>query len=133
MPADTGAKEGGMPVNSAVRDRCRTVLGNKGAIRYVFPALSVGPGGSANFLIVVTDLAVTVLATRMFRGDRPVSVYATFPRDTRLGPITRAPGPVIELGDMTFEIDEEYAAVVAAADVEAFAPERLPLDPLPHL
>ncbi|TXK41919.1 hypothetical protein FR742_22210 [Nonomuraea sp. C10] len=122
-----------MPVNSAVRDRCRTVMGHKGAIRYVFPALSVGPGGSANFLIVVTDLAVAVLSTRMFRGDRPISVYAMYPRDTRLGPITLAPGPVIELGEMTFEFDDEYAAVVAAADAEVFAPETLPPDPLPHL
>ncbi|MFD2353455.1 hypothetical protein ACFSTC_35595 [Nonomuraea ferruginea] len=108
-------------------------MGHKGAIRYVFPALSVGPGGSANFLIVVTDLAVAVLSTRMFRGDRPISVYAMYPRDTRLGPITLAPGPVIELGEMTFEFGDEYAAVVAAADAEVFAPETLPPDPLPHL
>ena len=31
-----------------------------------------------------------------------------------------------------FEFDEEYAAVVAAADAEVFAPETLPLDPLPR-
>lgn len=122
-----------MPVNSAVRDRCRAVLGNQGAIRYIFPALSVGPRGAAHFLIVVTDLAVAVLATRVFRSDRPVSVHATFPRHTRLGPIQQAPGPVIELGDMTFEFDDEYAAVVCAADAEVFAPETLPPDPLPHL
>ena len=122
-----------MPVNAAVRDRCRTVLGHRGAIRYVFPALSVGSPGTANFLIVVTDLSVSVLATRMLRSDRPVSVHATFPRHTRLGPIAQAPGPVIELGSMMFEFDDEYAAVVAAADAEVFAPETLPPDPLPHL
>ncbi|MEU4574115.1 hypothetical protein ACBI99_04835 [Nonomuraea sp. ATR24] len=122
-----------MPISAAVRDRCRTVLGHRGAIRYVFPALSVGPPGAANFLVVVTDLAVSVLATRMLRSDRPVSVHATFPRNTRLGPIRHGPSPVIELGDMLFEFDDEYAAVVAAADAEVFAPETLPLDPLPHL
>ncbi|MGN9780128.1 hypothetical protein ACTMTF_01785 [Nonomuraea sp. ZG12] len=122
-----------MPVNAAVRDRCRTVLGHQGAIRYVFPALSIGPPGAANFLIVVTDTAISVLATRMLRSDRPVSVYASFPRQTRLGPILQAPGPVIELGSMVFEFDDEYAAVVAAADAEVFAPETLPPDPLPHL
>jgi hypothetical protein len=122
-----------MPVSSAVRDRCRTLLGNQGEISYVFPVLSVGPPGAANYLIVVTDTAIAVLATRMLRSDRPVSVYATFPRQTRLGPILRAAGPVIELGAMAFEFDEEYAAVVAAADAEIFAPETLPPDPLPDL
>lgn len=122
-----------MPVSSVVRDRCRTLLGENEGIRYVFPALSVGPPGMANFLIVVTDTAVNVLATRMLRSDRPVSVYATFPRETRLGPILHAPGPIIELGSMSFEFDEEYAAVVSAADAEVFAPETLPPDPLPDL
>jgi hypothetical protein len=122
-----------MPVSSAVRDRCRTLLGDQGDIRYVFPALSIGPPGARNYLIVVTDTAISVLATRMLRIDRPVSVHATFPRHTRLGPILQASGPVIELGAMAFEFEEEYAAVVAAADAEIFAPETLPPDPLPDL
>ncbi|MFG1960978.1 hypothetical protein [Nonomuraea sp. NPDC049028] len=122
-----------MPVSSTVRDRCRTLLGDQGEIRYVFPALSLGPSGTGNFLIVVTDTAISVLATRMLRSDRPVSVHATFPRHTRLGPIMQASGPVIELGVMAFEFEEEYAAVVAAADAEIFAPETLPPDPLPDL
>lgn len=122
-----------MPVSSVVRDRCRTLLGEHQAIRYVFPALSVGPPGMANFLIVVTDGSIAVLATRMLRSDRPVSVYATFPRDTRLGPIMYAPGPLIQLGRLAFEFDEEYAAVVSAADAEVFTPELMPRDPLPDL
>ncbi|WP_214327608.1 hypothetical protein [Nonomuraea sediminis] len=122
-----------MPVSSAVRERCRTFVGHQGDIRYVFPAASAGPPGTANFLIVVTDTAISVLATRMLRSDRPISVYATYPRETRLGPIIQAPGPVIELGPMTFEFDDEYAAVVSAADAEVFAPETLPPDPLPEL
>ncbi|MEU7833221.1 MULTISPECIES: hypothetical protein [unclassified Nonomuraea] len=109
------------------------MLGDQGEIRYVFPALSLGPSGTGNFLIVVTDTAISVLATRMLRSDRPVSVHATFPRHTRLGPIMQASGPVIELGVMAFEFEEEYAAVVAAADAEIFAPETLPPDPLPDL
>lgn len=120
-----------MPVGSAVRDRCRTLLGDQGEIHYVFPAFCAGAAGTGNFLIVVTDSAVSVLATRTFRSDRPVSVFAEFPRHTRLGPIL--PGPVIELGSMVFEFDEEYAAVVSAADAEIFAPELLPHDPLPDL
>ncbi|WP_235030281.1 hypothetical protein [Nonomuraea solani] len=80
---------------------------------------------------MVTDSAVSVLATRTLRSDRPVSVFAEFPRHTRLGPIL--PGPVLELGSLVFEFDEEYAAVVSAADAEIFAPELLPPDPLPDL
>ncbi|MFB4274909.1 hypothetical protein ACBJ59_06390 [Nonomuraea sp. MTCD27] len=120
-----------MPVGSAVRDRCRTLLGDQGEIQYVFPAFSAGPAGTGNFLIVVTDSAISVLATRTLRIDRPVSVFAEFPRDTRLGPILT--GHVLELGSMVFEFDEEYAAVVSAADAEIFAPETLPPDPLPDL
>ncbi|WP_165969595.1 hypothetical protein [Nonomuraea terrae] len=120
-----------MPVGSAVRDRCRTLLGDQGEIHYVFPAFSAGPAGSGNFLVVVTASAISVLATRTLRADRPVSVVAEFPRHTRLGPIR--PGPVIELGSRVFEFDEEYASVVSAADAEIFAPESLPPDPLPEL
>jgi hypothetical protein len=107
------------------------LLADQGEISYVFPALSVGPSGSGHFLIVVTDISVSVLATRTLRSDRPVSVLAVYPRHTRLGPIL--PGSIIELGAMAFEFDEEYAAVVSAADAEVFAPETLPPDPLPDL
>ncbi|WP_246148546.1 hypothetical protein [Nonomuraea turkmeniaca] len=79
----------------------------------------------------MTDASIAVLATRTLRSDRPVSVFVEFPRHTRLGPIL--PGPIIQLGSMAFEFDEEYAAVVSAADAEIFAPETLPPDPLPDL
>jgi hypothetical protein len=120
-----------MPVGSAVRERCRTLLGDQGKIHYVFPALAAWPAGTGHFLIVITDASIAVLATRTLRSDRPVAVFAEFPRQTRLGPIL--PGPIIEVGSMAFEFDEEYAAVVSAADAEIFAPETLPPDPLPHL
>ncbi|MGR6921580.1 unnamed protein product [[Actinomadura] parvosata subsp. kistnae] len=107
------------------------MLGDQGEIHYVFPAFSEGPAGTGNFLIVVTDTAISVLATRTLRTDRPVSVFAEFPRRTRLGPIM--PGHVLELGSIVFEFDEEYAAVVSAADAEIFTPEILPADPLPEL
>ncbi|WP_240506153.1 hypothetical protein [Thermoactinospora rubra] len=115
-----------------MRERCRTLLGQED-IRYVFPALSTGPPGMAGFLVVVTDRAVHVLATRTLRSDRPTSVYASHPRATRLGPILYGTGPLIELGSLVLEFDEEYAAVVNAADAEVFAPETLPPDPLPDL
>ncbi|MEU6794600.1 hypothetical protein ABZ907_23110 [Nonomuraea wenchangensis] len=107
------------------------MLGGQGDIHYVFPASAVGPAGTGHFLVVVTEASIAVLATRTLRTDRPIGVYAEFPRRTRLGPVL--PGPVLELGSMMFAFDEEYAAVVAAADAEVFAPETLPHDPLPDL
>ncbi|WP_433255482.1 hypothetical protein ACQPYK_14875 [Streptosporangium sp. CA-135522] len=122
-----------MPVPAAVRARCRALLPPGEDMRYVLPALSVGSPGMATFLIVVTDRSISVLSTKFFDQDAPTSVYATHARRTRLGPVEFSAGAAIELGGMVFEIDEEYAAVVCAADAEVFAPETLPPDPLPHL
>ena len=69
----------------------------------------------------------------MLRSDRPVSVHATFPRQTRLGPVEFSAGAAIEFGGMVFKVDEEYVAVICAADAEVFAPDTLPPDPLPDL
>lgn len=122
-----------MPVTSAIRERCRALLRPGEDIRYVFPVLSAGPAGTAGFLIVVTDRSITVLATKMFSRIEPSGVWATYPRRTRLGPVELGAGPTIELGGMLFEVDDEYVAVVGAADAEAFSPGDLPRDPLPDL
>ncbi|MBB2912808.1 hypothetical protein FHS43_004103 [Streptosporangium becharense] len=122
-----------MPVAAVVRARCRALLPPGEEICYVLPALSVGSPGMATFLIVVTDLSVLVLSTKFFDRDAPTSVYAAHPRRTRLGPVEFSEGACIELGGMAFEIEEEYVAVVCAADAEVFAPETLPCDPLPDL
>jgi hypothetical protein len=42
-------------------------------------------------------------------------------------------GPDLSIGDLVLEIDEEYLAVVQAADAELDGPERLPPDPLPDV
>lgn len=120
-----------MPVPAAIRERCRAMLGPGEDIRYVFPALAQSPPATAAFLIVVTDRSVTLLSTA--GGDAPSGVWATYPRRTRLGPIEFRPGPRIEIDGMEFELEVEYAAVVAAADAEAFFPGDLPRDPLPDL
>ncbi|GAA3445734.1 hypothetical protein [Planomonospora venezuelensis] len=122
-----------MPVTAAVRARCRALLPPGQDIRYIMPALSVGSPVMASFLIVVTGQAIAVLSTKFFDRDVPTSVYATHPRRTRLGPVEFSTGAAIEFGGMIFEIEEEYGAVVCAADAEVFAPETLPPDPLPHL
>ncbi|GAA5053098.1 hypothetical protein HNP84_001376 [Thermocatellispora tengchongensis] len=122
-----------MPVSATVRERCRALLRPGDNIRYIFPALAVHSPGVAHFLIAVTERSIVVISTRFFNRDQPESVYAVHPRHTRLGPLSLSLGPTIELGGTLFEIDEEYAAVVAAADAEVFAPEILPADPLPDL
>ncbi|MFC0861019.1 hypothetical protein ACFHYQ_01785 [Sphaerimonospora cavernae] len=125
-----------MPVPAATRERCRSMLGPGEDIRYVFPALAMSPPATATFLVVVTDRSVTLLS--MAGRDSPSGVWATYPRRTRLGPMELRPiefgsGPRIEIDGMVFEVDVEYAAVVAAADAEAFSPGDLPRDPLPDL
>lgn len=122
-----------MPVSAAIRERCRAMLGPGEDIRYVFPAVGLPPPGAIGFLVVVTDRSVTLLSTKLFRRDEPSGVWARYPRRTRLGPVEFGSGPRIEIGGMTLEVDDEYVAVVAAADAEAFSPGDLPRDPLPDL
>ncbi|MET8143215.1 hypothetical protein ABZU32_23185 [Sphaerisporangium sp. NPDC005288] len=122
-----------MPVTAAIRGRCRALLPPGEDIHYVFPVTLVRSGGVANYMVVVTGRSITVLATKVFSRYEPAAVWATYPRQTRLGPVRFAAGPTIELGGTVFEVDDEYVAVVAAADAEAFSPGDLPKDPLPDL
>jgi hypothetical protein len=122
-----------MPVSTTVRERCRALLRPDDSISYIFPALAVRSPGVAHFLIAVTDRSIMVISTKFFNRDQPEGVYAVHPRRTRLGPVDFTLGVTIELGGTVFEVDEEYAAVIAAADAEVFAPETLPADPLPDL
>ncbi|MDH2428671.1 hypothetical protein [Sphaerisporangium sp. TRM90804] len=122
-----------MPVTAAVRQRCRSLLPPGEEIHYVFPVTMVGAAGVSNYMILVSDRFITVLATKVFSRFEPAAVWATHPRHTRLGPVEFAAGPTIRLGGTVFEVDEEYVAVVGAADAEAFSPGDLPRDPLPDL
>ncbi|GII83644.1 hypothetical protein Ssi03_16340 [Sphaerisporangium siamense] len=122
-----------MPVTAAVRQRCRSLLPPGEELHYVFPATLTGSGGAAHYLVVVTGLSITVLATKLFSRDEPAVVWARYPRRTRLGPVRHGPRPAIRLGDTLFEVEAEYVPVVAAADAEAFSPADLPKDPLPDL
>lgn len=123
-----------MPVSSAVRQRVRTFLQPGEDIRYVFPAAWVNPSPFVpSFIFVVTDVSVTVLSTGALNRTRPKSVWGRYPRDTRIGPVEMAPGPVFTFGRTVFEVNEEYVPVVNAADAEISSPDLLPEDPLPDL
>ena len=123
-----------MPLSSAVWDRCRTFLQPGEELRYLFPATSVALGrmlGTAPFIVAVSDRYVTVLSCEWLRRHRPASVWARHPRSTRLGPVDTSMAPTFSIGELVLEIDEEYLALVRAADAELDGTDRLPPDPLP--
>ncbi|GAA2002420.1 hypothetical protein GCM10009799_31930 [Nocardiopsis rhodophaea] len=119
-----------MPVPTAVRDRARGFLPAGAEIRYIFPA---SLNESAFFIFVVTDSAITVLANRFWSRSRPKNIWHVFPRDIRLGPVRTHLIPTFDLGGHTFEVDDEYVAVINACDAELSQDTALPPDPLPDL
>jgi hypothetical protein len=125
-----------MPLSASVRDRCRAFLPEGEELRYVFPATSLWTGRAAmmaDFIVAVTDTAVLVLGCSWFRRNRPSSVWATYPRGFRLGPVELYGSlpPTVTIGKLLLEVDEEYVPVIRAADAEIF--DCLPPDPLPYL
>ncbi|AHH93458.1 hypothetical protein GCM10010174_31970 [Kutzneria viridogrisea] len=122
-----------MPLSTAVRRSCLEFLQPDEQIDYVFPAISAGPPGMISVLVVVSRSRITVLACKQLRRNEPDSVWASFPRTSRLTPVEEGAGPVISLGSMLLEIDDEYLSVVRAADAEMSGDEFLPPDPLPDL
>ena len=125
-----------MPLPTVVRDRCRAFLPAGEELRYVFPGTSLWSGRvavMADFIIAVTDSQITVLGCRWFRRYRPCSVWATYPRGFRLGPVDLYGSlpPTVTIGTLLLEVDDEYVPVIRAADAEI--EDCLPLDPLPDL
>ncbi|MFS2294285.1 MAG: hypothetical protein FWJ90_16595 [Actinomadura sp.] len=120
-----------MPVPRPVRERCREFLGIEGDIRYVFPATAYG--GGAGFVFVVTDDQIAVISTGARSHSTPKSVWGSYPRGTRIGPVESGAGASFEFAGAVFEVDDEYVAVVNAADAEIFDRDSLPKDPLPDL
>lgn len=123
-----------MPVSATTRALCRDYLPPGEEIRYLFPATAVPPfTGMFNVLVMITQTRVIVLACAWFSRERPGSVWARYPRAVELGPLEYSPGPVINLGNLALEIDEEYIPVVRAADAEITPGDHMPPDPLPDL
>jgi hypothetical protein len=122
-----------MPLASDVIERCRPLLPHGEEICYIFPALgTVVPTGApaSHFVVAVTETKVTVLYAGMARRTKPQSVWAQYPRTTRIGPVDAdAVEPAVKLGDLVLAVDEEYIPVIAAADFEITAPDFPP----PHL
>lgn len=126
---------GAVPVPEDVWQRCRPLLPAGEEIHYLFPATSTvlpvgAPFAVGHFVVAVTDTTVTVLYMGMLHDDKPQSVWAQYPRTTRLGPVdVDSNEPEFRLGSLVMEVDEEYLPVIAAADAEITAPDYPP----PHL
>ncbi|GAA3431370.1 hypothetical protein [Kutzneria kofuensis] len=120
-----------MPVSEKVRAAARTFLDPDDEIRYIFPAV-LSTSSRPYVLVVVSDKALKVLSTGHWSRTVPKTLEAEFPRQTRLGPVETHLGARFTLGGFSYELDEEYIAVVNAADLERGAGE-LPPDPLPDL
>ncbi|MFI0466898.1 hypothetical protein ACH347_22685 [Saccharopolyspora sp. 5N102] len=121
-----------MPVSGAVRERIRAFLDEGDEIRYVFPA-TIPMSVQSSVLVVVSRAAVTVLSTGFWSTKLPKSVVVRLPRNTVLGPVSTQTTPYFSLDGVDYEIDDEYVAVVNAADAEIASPQDLPQDPLPDL
>jgi hypothetical protein len=125
-----------MPLSSAVRKRCRAFLESGEELRYLLPATSVSLGnlvGTAPFLVAISDTRVTVLSCGWLRRHKATSVWARYPRAIRLGPVDTSLAPTVTIGNLVLETDEEYLAVVRAADAELSETDPLLPDPLPEL
>jgi len=111
-----------MPVPTEVRERCRRFLPRGEELHYLIPGICGG-----QVFIAVTETTVTVIYGGLLRRDNPQAVTATHPRTTRIGPVeTGSLDPVIRLGSLLIQVDEEYIPVIAAADAEISAPDFPP-------
>lgn len=120
-----------MPVPTSVREQVYGFLDDDDEVRYLFPAdvlFSVTP----SVLFVVSRKRITILGAAFWSRKRLKSVQATLPRRTRLGPVDTQQNPYFEIGGVMYEIDDEYVAVVHAADAD-LARSEWPEDPLPDL
>jgi hypothetical protein len=110
-------------------------LGTDERIQYVIPGMSLYVNRSrmrVGFLVMVTDRHVTLLACSRWTLHRPKQIWERLPRTTELGPLEIHPslGPILSVGGIDMEIDEEYVSAVRAANLEA-AGDALPEDPYP--
>ncbi|MBA8826338.1 hypothetical protein FHX42_003714 [Saccharopolyspora lacisalsi] len=121
-----------MPVSASTRERSRVFLDEDGEIRYLFPA-EVWPSAKPSVLVVVSREAITVLSTGLWSRRKPKSVLARLPRETVLGPVDTHLTPSFTVEGIDYELDEEYVAVVHAADAEITRSGGIPPDPFPDV
>ncbi|WP_017976839.1 hypothetical protein [Actinopolyspora halophila] len=121
-----------MPISARFRERVRDLLEPDEEIRYVFPAELVG-SFLPDVVFVVSDRATVVLSTTALRRDRPKGVLSRKPRGARIGPVDTNTTPWFTFHGVHYHVDDEYVAVINAADTELFRDGGQPPDPLPDL
>ena len=126
-----------MPLSSKVRERCRKFLEPGEQIQYLIPGTTLYNTGAplrTAAMVMVTDRHVTLLACSRWRTNWPKGVWEQLPRKTEIGPLEVHPslGPMLTVGKVTLEIDEEYVSAIRAANLEGAGGE-LPEDPHPAL
>jgi hypothetical protein len=114
-----------MPVSAAIRNQLRTLAGGDEPIDYVFPAT-----GGTEVFFVVTRSAIVLVGGGWLRRDQPRQVIRRFPRGVRLGPVETSGIPSFAFDGIRFEIDDEFVAVLNAADADLAPDSALPPDPL---
>ncbi|WP_181775856.1 hypothetical protein [Amycolatopsis pittospori] len=121
-----------MPVSSGVRKRIKGLLDPDDEIHYVFPADMFGSTRPSVF-VAVTRKTITILSTGYLSRKTPKRVIGSSLRNLRLGPVDTATTPWFKFNGIVYEIDDEYVAVVHAADAEIMREVTKPEDPLPDL
>lgn len=119
-------------LSSTVRQSVRAFLPDGEEIQYLFPA-RIPTSLPGSFLIAVSKESILVISTGFRSNTKPKSVWARFRRNVRIGPVDMTLIPSFMLGGVTYEVDEEYVAVINAADAELRSSTYLPPDPLPEL
>lgn len=127
---------GRVPLSSKVRDRCRPYLEGDEEIQYIIPGMSLYVTGMKvrlGFLVMVTNRHVTLLSCSRLRINRPKQAWERLGRGTPLKvEIQPSLGPILTVGGVHMEIDEEYVSAARAANVEVTR-DAFPPDPLPDL
>ncbi|RSM62905.1 hypothetical protein DMH03_12695 [Amycolatopsis sp. WAC 01376] len=119
-----------MPVSSGVRKRIKELLDPDDEIHYVFPADIVGSFDPCVFF-AVSRKTITIMTTGRWSRKAPKRVVSVTLRNHRIGPVETATTPWFEFNGVAYEVDDEYVAVVHAADAEILRAK--PEDPLPDL
>jgi hypothetical protein len=77
-------------------------------------------------IVVATDRRILLLKASMMGTTKPTEVLGTFPRETRLGPVSGVYGK-INLGGTQYYVHRRFHGEVKAADAAAdAAPESAP-------
>jgi hypothetical protein len=121
-----------MPVSQMVRKHIGTLLRPDESVHYVFPAESV-LGMTPYVLVVASDQSIVVVSAGFRQISRPAAILARYQRTCSIGPVELTVPPTFTLGGVCYEVEDEYVAVINAADAERFPLESFLVDPFSEI